>query len=187
MKERDNVLRILEETKKALEKDDAVEIKNLSNQTTNTASLTQDPDNISVAVVIYSIGKIMERENYRGMRGWDSFYRIVVKSLEKAIKDVKEKDDAGFRKDIELIRKAINKLSGKLKKYIAEVFRKAQINKASRIYEHGISMEQTAKLLGITMFELADYAGKTGIPDVPVSKTLDSKTRIKLAMDMFGE
>ena len=186
MKERDNVLRILEETKKALEKDDAAEIKTLSNQTTNTASLTQDPDNIAVAVVVYSIGKIMERENYRGMKGWDSFYRIVDKSLERSIEDVKKKDDKGFRKDIEFIRKAINKLSGKLKKYIAEVFRRAQINKASRLYEHGISMEQTAKLLGVTMFELADYAGKTGIPDVPVSKTLDSKSRIKLAMDMFG-
>jgi len=47
-------------------------------------------------------------------------------------------------------------------------------------------MEQTAKLLGVTMFELADYAGKTGIPDVPVSKTLDSRARIKLAMNMFS-
>ena len=46
-------------------------------------------------------------------------------------------------------------------------------------------MEQTADLLGITMFELADYAGKTGIGDVPVSRTMDTKTRIKLAMDMF--
>ena len=185
MKERDNVLRILEETKKAIEKDDATEIKNLSNQTTNTASLTQDPDNIAVAVVVYSIGKIMERENYRGMRGWDNFYRIIMSSLDRTIEDVREKDDEGFRKDIELIRKAINKLSGKLKKYIEEVFRKAQLNKASRLYEHGISMEQTAKLLGITMFELADYAGKTGISDVPVSRTLDSKARIKLAMEMF--
>ena len=46
-------------------------------------------------------------------------------------------------------------------------------------------MEQTAKLLGITMFELADYAGKTGISDVPESKTLDAKSRIKLAEEIF--
>ena len=46
-------------------------------------------------------------------------------------------------------------------------------------------MEQTANLLGITMFELADYAGKTGIPDVNLGQTLDVKSRIKIAEDMF--
>jgi hypothetical protein len=76
-------------------------------------------------------------------------------------------------------------LSGNLKKYIQDVFRKASINEASKIYEHGISMEKTAKLLGITMFELAGYAGQTGISDVPESKTLDVRSRIKLAMEMF--
>jgi hypothetical protein len=185
MKESENVLRILEETKKAIKEDDAAKIKELSNQTTNTASLTQDPDNIAVAVIVYSIGKILERGNYKSLKGWDVFYKIVISSLDKAIEDIKKNDEKAFRSDFEMIRKAINKLSGKLKKYIQEVFRKAQINKASRLYEHGISMEQTAKLLGITMYELAEYAGKTGISDVPISKTMDIKTRIKIAMDMF--
>ena len=47
-------------------------------------------------------------------------------------------------------------------------------------------MEKTASLLGITMFELASYAGQTGISDVPISRTMKVKSRIKLAMDMFG-
>ena len=46
-------------------------------------------------------------------------------------------------------------------------------------------MEQTASLLGITLYELADYVGKTGISDVPENKTMDTKERIKLAMEMF--
>jgi len=186
MKERENVLRILEETKVAIKKDDATEIKNLSNQTTNTASLTQDPDNIAVAVIVYSIGKILERDNYKQLKGWSSFYRIVTESLDSAIKDIKDNDEKGFRRHFEMIRKAINNVSGKLRKYIEDVFRNAQINKASRIYAHGVSMAQTAKLLGITMYELADYAGKTGISDVPIGKTMNARTRIKLAMDMFA-
>jgi len=186
MKERDNVLRILEETKQAIKQGDSAKIKQLSNQTTNTASLTQDPDNIAVAVLVYSIGKIMERRDYQSLKGWKNFYRIVVTSLDGAIIDVRDNNEKGFRAHFEMIHKAINKLSGKLRKYIEEVFRSAQINKASRLYEHGISMAQTAKLLGITLYELADYAGKTGIGDVPVSRTLDSKSRVKLAMDMFS-
>ena len=72
------------------------------------------------------------------------------------------------------------------KDYIKNVFEQAQINKASRIYEHGVSMEQTANLLGISMFELAEYAGTTGISESPEGKTIDAKSRIKLAMDMFS-
>ena len=84
-----------------------------------------------------------------------------------------------------MIRKAINKLSGKLKTYIQEVFKSAEINKASRLHEHGLSMEQTAKLLGVNRFELAEYVGKTGISEVPESKTMTPKKRIKLAEMMF--
>lgn len=185
MKEVDNVLRILEESKKAIEEEDFSEVQNLSNQTINTASLTQDPDNIAVAVVIYSLGKIFGREKYRSLEGWDNFYKVIIDSLNKSIEDVKNNDEMKFRQDFEKINKAILKLSGRLRRYIQEVLRKAKINKASKIYEHGVSMEQTAKLLGITMFELANYAGQTDVGEEPESKTLSPKDRIKIVEDIF--
>ena len=186
MKESENILRILEGTKKAIQSGDGIEIKSLSDQTTNTAALTQDPDNIAVAVMVYSIGKILGRENYKNLKGWDSFYKLMITGITKAIEAVRENNMVNFRKDFSMIRKAINKISGGLRKDIEEVFRKAQINKASRIYAHGISMEQTAKILGVTMYELAEYAGKSGISDVQGVKTMNTKDRIKLAMEMFG-
>ncbi|MEK6844902.1 MAG: hypothetical protein AABX44_01465 [Nanoarchaeota archaeon] len=186
MKEIDNILRILGETKRVIEMGNYSEMKNLSNQTINVASLTQDPDNLAVAVMIYSLNKIFERENYRNYPGWKKISKTIISSLEYSIEDLEKNNLNEFRKDFENIRVCLKKISGKLKEYIKEVFRKAQINKASRIYEHGISMEQTAKLLGITMFELADYAGKTGISDVQESKTLDAKSRIKIAEEIFG-
>ena len=185
MHEVDNILRIFEETKKAIENDNFTAIGNLSNQTINTASLTQDPDNIMVAVVIYSLSKILGRKNYRELKGWENFHKTIINSLNNSIKYLNENKLKEFRAEFEKIRKAIENLSGKLKNYIQEVFRKAQINKASRIYEHGISMEQTAKLLGITMFEVANYAGQINVADIPENKTLDAKLRIKLAMGMF--
>lgn len=186
MQERDNILRILKETRNAISKGDYHIIRNLSNQTINTASLTQDPDNIAVAVIVYSLSKILEREDYRKLDGWNVFYKLFTSALDRAIKDIELKDDKKFRKDFEMIRKAINKLSGKLRKYIEEVFRQAELNKASRIHEHGLSMEKTADLLGISMYELADYVGKTGISEVPENKTLSVKDRIKLAEKMFS-
>jgi hypothetical protein len=186
MQERENLLRIFRETKEAIASGNAAKIKNLSNQTTNTASLTHDPDNIAVAVVIYSLSKILEREDYRKLPGWNGFYKIYTGAIDKIIIALQKNDEKSFRQNTELIRKAIDKLSGKLKDYIQDVFRRASINKASRIYEHGISMEKTAKLLGVTRFELAEYAGQGKAADVPEARTADVRTRIKLAMEMFS-
>ncbi|MCK9595952.1 hypothetical protein M0R19_02085 [Candidatus Pacearchaeota archaeon] len=184
MEEKDNVLRILEETKRAVHDYDSSKLKELSNQTIHTASITQDSDNIAVAVAVYSLSKIVERTQYQDFVGWKVFYNNIISAVDKSINAIKRNDDNRLKESLMLIQKAISKLSGKLKIYIQDVFRKAQINKASKIYEHGISMEKTAKLLGITLFELASYAGQKSESE-PLTRTLDVKSRIKNAMEMF--
>ncbi len=52
MKEIDNVLRILREAKRFIEEDKANELKSLSNQTVHAATISQDADNIVVAVLV---------------------------------------------------------------------------------------------------------------------------------------
>jgi len=117
----------------------------------------------------------------------NKFYKEYVLCIDEIIAALKKKDDAAARVFLARIRKAISRVSGKLKENIVDVFRKASINKASKIYEHGISMETTAKLLGITMYELADYAGANKeITDTPEGKTISEKERIKLVERMFG-
>ncbi len=186
MQEKENVLRILQDTLKAIKEEDNIQLKELSNQTIHTASITQDPDNVVIAVVIYSLSKIIERrENYRTKSGWSSFYNGIIVGLENSIQAIKKDDEVHLRAHIEDLRKRVEGVSGKLRRYIRDVFIKAKINKASRIYEHGISMEKTSKLLGITMWDLAGYAGQTGISDVPLSQTMNIKSRIKLAEEFF--
>ena len=48
-----------------------------------------------------------------------------------------------------------------------------------------MSMEKTAKLFGISMWELAEYTGQTDISEENFGKTIDEKTRIKNAMEFF--
>lgn len=186
MQEKENILKILEGTKASIQKGDTVTIKNLSNQTTNTAALTHDSDNIAIAVIIYSISKLLEREGYKKLSGWNEFYNTIFKGIDNIITSIKSNDEAKIKESLDCLRNSLVKVSGSLKKQIQDVFRKASINKASKLYEHGISMEKTAKLLGITMFELANYAGqKQEISEAPIVRGIDVKSRIKLAMDMF--
>ncbi len=186
MIERGHVINLLEQTKNSVREEDTVKLKELSNQTIHSASTDQDPDSIAIAVILYSLSKIIERKKYYiKQAGWSSFFKKYTKAIDKAILDLKKSDEKAFHKDISSIRQAINDLSGKLKIYIKDVFNKAKINKASKIYEHGISMEKTANLLGINLWELANYAGQTEISDVNLNLTQNIKNRIKNAMEMF--
>jgi len=185
MKEVDNLLRIFEGTLLALKEEDSVKLKKLSDQTIHVASVEQDLDNIAVAVIVYSLSKIIERKEYRAQKGWKEFYKKIVAEIGKSINSLKKNDGAGFKKNLEEIRKVLSKVSGGLKIYIQDVFKKAKINKASKIYEHGISMEKTASLLGITMFDLASYAGQK-VGNGKETKTLGARERIKLATEIFG-
>ena len=63
---------------------------------------------------------------------------------------------------------------------------KASVNKASKIYEHGISMGRTAKMLGITQWELSEYTGQKNVPDNPYNETFDVRKRAEMAMEFFS-
>ena len=178
MQEKENILRILEETKVALKEKNTLKLKQLSDQTNNTASRTQDADNIAVAVIVYSLGKILER-------GYVENLDVVIKKIDDVIRSAK-KDDNLLKTNLKQLRTEIGRISPRMRKYIQEVFRKASINKASKIYGHGVSMQNTAKLLGISVWELANYAGQTGVLDAHKSKTLGVQERIKIVEEVFG-
>jgi hypothetical protein len=184
MKEDENILRILQETKRAIKDNNPAQLRKLSNQTNNVASKTQDLDNITIAVIVYSLSKIIERQEYRNDPSWKKFYNNSLIYLERAIKKIIEKDNHEFRRSIKSIRKEINNLSGNLKNSIEDVFRKASINKASKIYEHGVSLERTAKLLGISTWELQGYSGQKSFQEESLGK-ISTKKRIKITEDFF--
>jgi len=178
MEEGENVVRILEESKTAIKSKDVLKLKQLSDQTNNTASRAQDEDNIAVAVIVYSLGKIIER-------GYAEKLDSVMKSIDGVIQSIKKSDEVLIKKNLKQLRAEVGKISPKMRSYIQDVFRKASINKASKIYGHGVSMENTAKLLGITVWELANYAGQTEISNAPEGKTLNVKDRIKIVEGIF--
>jgi len=180
-----NILEILLNCKKALKTENVVLMKEMSNRTIHSASIYKDPDSITIAVTVYALSKIIERKKYQQYKDWPSFFERFSKDIEKAIVHLEKRQFEQFRKDLYDIRKAANQLSGHLKRYIQDVFRKAMINKGSRIYEHGISLTETASLLGITTWELAEYVGMTGISDVDLSITMPIEERINLTKRLF--
>jgi hypothetical protein len=186
MQEKENLLYILKQAKKAVADNDVVLLKELSNHTVHSASIYGDLDNIAVAVIVYSLGKLIERRKYTSYKQWGKFFKRYMRHIDLAISALEKNNQKKFQHNIYHIIQEINHLSGKFGSYIKDVFEKAKINKASRIYEHGVSMEKTAQLLGVSIWDLAEYAGQTGISDVNLSITKDIRDRIKIAQEAFS-
>ena len=119
-----HVLNVLKQVKEAIETNNTSRLKDLSNQTIHSASTKQDEENVSLAVTIYSLGKIFERQNYRTLGGWNDFNRLFKNALDNSIKYLEKNDLENYKKNFALIGKAINKISGKLKTYIEQVLKK---------------------------------------------------------------
>ncbi len=185
MEEEDNVLRILKEARQAISENDSYKIKQLSNQTIHTATISQDPDNVIVAVLVYSLAKIVERKHYRAMPGWKKFYSEFLKYWDASIEHLEKGELEKYRDDVGKIRNVMNRISSNLGQYIRDVFRKAKINKAFKLYEHGLSEEQTAHLLGVSLWDLAGYIGQSSISEAKVSESLPEVKRIKFTEEMF--
>ena len=186
MKEVENILRILREAKSLIKEDDSQKLKVLSGQTMHSATISQDADNIIVAVLIYTLGKVYEREHYRRMEGWSDFEKSLNKNLDLAIRSLEKDNIANTRIYLGRIRNSLNKISGDLGRYIKDVFRKAEINKAFKLYEHGLSTEKTAELLGVSLWDLSSYIGQSSIGDSKIAISLPIKERVKIAEDIFA-
>jgi len=185
MQESDNIIRILKEAKDAIAQNDSYKLKNLSDQTLHAAAIYQDADNIMVSVIVYSMSKIIERETYKRMPGWKEFYNVLQRNLDFAINAVEKNQMEKFVLALGTIRNSINEIEGDLPIYIKDIFYKAGINKAFKLYEHGLSAEKTASLLGVSLWDLATYIGQSTVSESHHNESIPAKDRIKLAQDFF--
>ena len=172
------VLNDLDEILKVKEESDIVQIKGLSNHVIHNASVFQDEDSISTAILIYSLSKIIDRKQK------DLDYNKVLNMLSSCISYLKSNQDDAFRKSLKNIFNFIRTMDEKLKLYINEVINQAQIKKGCKLCEHGISVARASEVLGISQWELMHYLGKTTLID-KFSEPVNVLKRLKIARSLF--
>jgi hypothetical protein len=163
---------------KEKEESDISQIKELSNHIIHNASIFQDEDSISTAVLIYSLSKIIDRMQK------ELDYSKILNMLNSCILNLKNNDDEGFRKSIKDLFNFIRTMDRKLKLYIYEVMNQAQIKKGCKLCEHGISVARASEVLGISQWELMHYLGKTTLID-KFSEPVNVVERLKIARSLF--
>lgn len=183
-KEAEYTINLLKIAKQALISNDSFKLKELSDQKVHSASEFQDIASITLIIVLYSISKLVERKDKLKIRNWDKFVKKFNSNIDLAIKALSENNSSLYQKYILSAKRTMESISPNLKSYVKEVLQKASINKASRLYEHGLSLGQTAKLLGLTQWELLEYTGQT-TPESSLPETLEVKKRAQMALEFF--
>ena len=173
------VLSDLIEILKFKDESDVIQIKELSNHVIHNASVFQDEDSISVAILIYSLSKIIER------RGEDFEYSKISGMLNSCVSNLKNDQDEKFRHSIKNTFNFIRTIDKKLKLYIHEVINQAQVKKGCKLCEHGISIARASEILGISQWELMHYLGKTTLID-KFSEPVHVIRRLKVARELFS-
>ena len=177
---RNDALRIISrviEILEAKEEKDPMELKELSNNTIHNASVFQDKCSVSVAVLIYALSKIIERNP-------EFDYSRVFKLLKEARDKLENDKEDDFHVAIKKLFSEISKLDNKIKLYVQEVINQAQIKKGSKLCEHGLSCAKASQILGISQWELMNYIGKTALAEnVP---DIDARARLKFARSLFA-
>jgi len=156
---------------------DIVDLRELSNHTVHNASIFQDEDSVSIAILVYALSKIIERREGRFN------YKPVIKLLSNAKKDLEEERVSDYRRKVRKLFDFISSVDSKLKLYIEKVINQAEIKKGSKLYAHGISLGRAAEILGISQWELMSYVGKTRV--AYFGGGIGIKERINYARGLF--
>ena len=175
---KEDILDVLKKVIEAINKEDYSALSELSNHTIHDASIFQEDDPLTLAVLIYALSKCIQRCLERRQA-----CPSVAPSLQKAHDALVQDDDNAYRAVVKNLLRDIGQMDAQLKLYIQEVIEKAKIKKASKLYEHGISIARTAELLGLSQWELQGYIGKT-ITDVP-HDGMKVGERLRRARELF--
>ena len=180
-----DIIGTLRKATSALKREDIAKLNELSDHTIHGASIFQDKDEIMLAVVIYSLSKIVKRTE-SNPEYWKKVYTNIESDLESARFYLEKNKEEQYKKVIKNILEDIGKVDDKLKLYINDVLETAKTVKGSKLYEQGVSLGKAAELLGVSQWELQSYIGKTKIIDQYKEKVIPVSVRIKHAKSIFG-
>jgi len=175
-----DIITVLKRAQRYINNQDSKSLKILSEHTIHNASMLQDQDSLSIAVIVYAISKLLERW------GFESEYADEARNLLGSAQFSLEQGNIDeYRDKMKKVFEFTSSVDKEFRIYIDHVIEKAQVKKGSSVYEHGISAARAAELLGIGQWELLSYIGKTRINDAG-NQVSFAEQRMRFARSLFS-
>lgn len=157
---------------------DVEELKELSDHAIEDVAVHKDLDIISITVLIYSLYKIVQDLQ-------DKDYQAILNELKNAYKALQKYDLKQYNRSIKIIYTLIRKCDVQVKEHLQDVMQAARIKKGTALLEKGLSIGQAAGLMGLSNWDLQQYAARTTALRFE-AETIPAKDRMKLALNIFG-
>jgi len=154
---KEDVLDCIFRTLVSIKEEDFSELATISNRTIHNSSIYQDHLSIDIAIVIYSLSKILREK--------PELAKQFVQLLTHAKELLENNQVDEYHQTIHEILQNIKTIDENIQKYRSHVITQAQIKKGTNLYNHGISVGQSASVMGISQWEMYNYIGKTAIHD----------------------
>ena len=181
-----DILNVLHAAEELLREFKIDELKECSNHIIHSAAIYQDKYAINTAIIIYAISKVLERRKFRESKEIETFVEKVLKGLGDLSRALEANNLEDFMRIIKSMMREISLVDRNFSEYLEHVLHKARLKKASKIYEHGLSLGKVAELLGLSKWEVMQYTGKTRIHDRKDTKTMSVRDRLKKVEDIFS-
>ena len=168
-----DLLVVLKRAARAVKAQDYESLSVISNQVVHNASVFQDNHAVHTAIVLYAIGKVAARCK-------DKCLPINIE-LDKAIRAVEQGKHSQYEKELRHIMQVLRKTDNKVNMYTQEALDQARVKKGYKFHTHGLSVARTAKLVGVSQWELQGYLGKT------VQEEPTKRDRLAIARKLFTQ
>jgi len=166
---------------KKREEKDIVELRDLSNHTIHNASIFQDENSLSVAILIYTVYKII-----KGPPSIDNTsYNKILSQIKRIHSTLQSNKIGQYKVSLKNIFVELSKINKKISLYINEIVEIAKIKKGVKLFEHGLSLRKVANLLNISEWDLRKQVGERKLPylEKPTNKLLIQ--RLKIVRSLF--
>lgn len=179
------LVRLLKKTYSYFRKKDIKKLRALSNHVIEDASIYQEDYIISLAIILYTLSKILEKGDYENNPGWNSFYKNSINDIKKLIHYITKSKFDDYSETLKKFLAEIKSLDKKVPMYIEELLNSSRIKKGSSVYSYGISLGRAAEMLGISKWELMNYIGNIEIMP-PTIRAINAPQRYQIAKKVFN-
>lgn len=183
-----DIIALLKDAKEALLKYDSKTLSRVSNHTIHCTGLFQSQRALYVAIIAYSLSKIVEKsvvgEQQSGI--FNDFINGIAENLDAAVEFIENKDFKKFDNALRSIIKEISEFDKSFSAYIQEIIEFAKVQKGASISEHGISLSSVAKITGVSKWDLMKKVSETKVYEKKESKAVSPRERLTKAKKILG-
>jgi len=178
---RKEIILNLDETIKILEVKEVTDIeklKELSEKSIEFVAMHKDLDLVSITVMIYSLYKIVNNIP-------DKDRQDLLVEVKNAQKFIQQSNLHRYNKSIRTLFEIIKRTNNQIKEHFNDVMVAARIKKSASLLSKGLSIGQAAGLMGLSNWDLQQYAGHSTTYEEHKEK-LPAVKRLRTALKLFG-